>query len=500
MMLSSGRPVVVSLNYHEVTRDPRVMKQARALADAGYDMHVFCDHPEGTARNEGIEGVTVHRFRVFDPRNIRSGWEDRCGFMPRSFATIRDKIGPVTRALQAEQTLSGQDLPDHLLRAHYTQHSGAERRKRKWQRIRALSARWLRSRFTTEGRKAFSELMALEGRRRRLFQAEGILFAEGLIAQPLPDRVDVVHAHDIYTLPAGVLLAQRTGARLIYDAHEYEPARASKIDPAALDLPMAIEDDCLPLVDAMITVSDSIADLYAARFAGPRPIVLHNVPEMADFGVELDPAKDLCARLPLAPQTRTVVFTGLVLGRQRGLDKAVEALKYLPDCVLVVLGPRVEAADRWLMATAEKHAVAARVLMLPPVAAQDVPSAISGFSVAICPIQDVSTSYRYAMPNKLFEAAFAGIPICVSDLPEMRRFVETLENGVVMDQTDPAAIAAAIREVIANRDRYLLTDRAREELHKNYGWPAQIAKLLALYGKLGYPAPRLAGQFVAVAD
>jgi len=33
-------------------------------------------------------------------------------------------------------------------------------------------------------------------------------------------RFDVVHANDLGTLPAGHLLARRSGARLVYDAHE----------------------------------------------------------------------------------------------------------------------------------------------------------------------------------------------------------------------------------------------------------------------------------------
>lgn len=492
-MAAARRPVVVSLNYHEVTQDPRVMKQARALSAAGFDVHVFCDLPEGRAGRETVDGIEVHRFAVLDPRNLADGWADRHDFLVRSGPAIHDRIGRLHAAISAARRTEGAELPDHLFRSSYLQSRGKVRLQRKATRIAALSSRWLRNLASGQGRAGVAALLSIENLRRRLFQAEAIVLSEGLMRQDLPAHVDLVHAHDLYTLPAAVLLARKLGAKLVYDAHEYEPARASKIDPAARDLPVALEDDCLPYVDAMITVSDSIADLYAARFAGPRPVILHNVPEMADFGVDIDPEKGLRARLPLAPQTETVVFTGLVLGRQRGLDKAVEALRHLPDCVLVVLGPRVQAADRWLMKTAEKHDVAARVILLPPVAAQDVPSAIAGFSLAICPIQDASISYRFAMPNKLFEAAFAGIPICVSDLPEMRRFVETMGIGVAMDQTDPVAIAAAIRSVLQDRARYMPGEEGRRLLQARYGWKTQTDKLLALYADLGYLADQRNG-------
>lgn len=37
---------------------------------------------------------------------------------------------------------------------------------------------------------------------------------------------DIVHAHDLYTLYAGWLIARRTQAKLVYDSHELELGRA----------------------------------------------------------------------------------------------------------------------------------------------------------------------------------------------------------------------------------------------------------------------------------
>jgi glycosyltransferase involved in cell wall biosynthesis len=88
------------------------------------------------------------------------------------------------------------------------------------------------------------------------------------------------------------------------------------------------------------------------------------------------------------------------------------------------------------------------------------------------------------MPNKLFEVAFAGVPICVSNLPEMSKFVSELGIGVIMDETRPDSIAGSIAFVLKNKGRFALTDAAKQILQEKYCWPRQAENLLQAYGEL----------------
>ena len=54
-------------------------------------------------------------------------------------------------------------------------------------------------------------------------------------------------------------------------------------------------------------------------------------------------------------------------------------------------------------------------------------------NIGICLIEDLCLSYKFCLPNKFFEYAMAGLPILVSDLPEMRKLVEEYDCGVVCD-------------------------------------------------------------------
>jgi glycosyltransferase involved in cell wall biosynthesis len=320
---------------------------------------------------------------------------------------------------------------------------------------------------------------------RELYQASSIVFASNLMKQTFTDKFDVVHAHDLFTLVAGTWLAQRTGAKLIYDAHEYEIARATKMQPVGNSIALSIEDACLTKVDRLVSVSPLISDLYLQRHPKLHIELVMNSPaspvvkEGDNAGVgSIRQMSNLSADQPL------MVFTGGVQGPHRGLDKVLEAMKMLPQFHLAILGQRLPKADRWLKSAAKSCGVWNRVHLFHEVSADIVPAVISSADIAVCPIQDASLSYRLAMPNKLFEAAFADVPICVSNLPGLMSVVNDLRNGASMNQTDPGDIARTIQHVYENRASYKLSTETRKILMEKYSWDVQVQRLLTMYQEL----------------
>src|SRR3954447_24914583 len=93
-------------------------------------------------------------------------------------------------------------------------------------------------------------------------------------------RPDVVHAHDVAMLPSGWLAARLTGARLVYDSHEYAAGVPWRTG-AMHRLVGLVERLFVPRADAVITVSDGIAARLAERFRLRRaPVVVRNVPDL----------------------------------------------------------------------------------------------------------------------------------------------------------------------------------------------------------------------------
>lgn len=319
--------------------------------------------------------------------------------------------------------------------------------------------------------------------RESLYFCRYILFALNFPRESIDVEPIVVHAHDLYPLFAATLLGAETGAKVIFDAHEIETERVPPLPPEKKTFIDRLERALFNRTDQIITCCDSSTDFYAERFSARRPQVVMNAPDFLEFeGTAAAP--DLRQVIGVPANTPVIVYTGGVGREGRGLDKVAAALKELKDAHFVILGPRHSGNDEWLRAAAEAEGVADRIHMLPGVPAEQVVSWIRSGDVGVCPIQDVSLSYRYAMPNKLFEMAFAGLPIVVSDLPEMGKFVRDLGIGVTVNQEDPASIADGIRRVLAAREKYTLADPTRGPLVDVYSWPAQVRSLLDAYSDL----------------
>ena len=74
------------------------------------------------------------------------------------------------------------------------------------------------------------------------------------------------------------------------------------------------------------------------------------------------------------------------------------------------------------------------------------PTALLGLSLE----EDLGLNYRYALPNKIFDYIQARIPILVSDLPEMRRIVESYNIGEILNERKPEELASQINKFLEN--------------------------------------------------
>lgn len=487
-----------SLNYHEVTQDPRVLKQARVLHKHGFNVRVLCDAPAGLPLTDKVNGIDITRFDWSNFASLQPTDVKLFDFLKKSKSIVLPMFEPLVR--EAERLRSFEQVPmdaqifleDTRLHKSYYQNARGLARDKLKKSYRLARIGLLFQALTKAGaRHAYRILKSRDriqdeakGLFRDLHQARALVFAANALRVETVERPDVIHAHDIFTLVAGVLLAKKFNCRLIYDAHELETARATNVGPLGADFVDAFERDCLAHVDALITVSKSIGDIYAERCPKRRPVIVMNAPEIA---VEQDDGSDLPNIRQMAgldEKTPLLVFTGGIQRGHRGVDKVLEALQYLPDVHLATMGPRHEKNDAWFRLASEQLGVSERVHMLDSVDARQVVPTISSANVSVIPFQAVSLNHEYAMPNKLFEAAFAKVPLAVSELTEMKRFVEELGIGRVMDQRNPKDIAEVIKHILNNPEQYTGAHNISTVLQEEYSWAAQAKKLIALYNEL----------------
>ncbi|MEP6811490.1 MAG: glycosyltransferase [Actinomycetota bacterium] len=284
-------------------------------------------------------------------------------------------------------------------------------------------------------------------------------------------RFDVVHANDLDTLPAGWLLARRSGARLVYDAHELyaefdaHPSRVYKAVATKIEAALARR------AAAVATVNEPLADELAQRFAlRRRPRVVLNAPE-------LDPRDPL--ERPDATQL-AAIYQG-ALGPGRPLSDLLDALEMAPSVRLAVRIVRFDPRD--LQARAEARGLGDRVDILDPLPLDRIIDGLREFDVGLIFDRPLTRNAELSLPNKLFEYLMAGLAIAAPRLPGLAALVEDERVGVLFTPGRPAELGEVLENLA--RDRKLLGElrrRARQLAVERYNAEAQASVLAAAWG------------------
>lgn len=287
---------------------------------------------------------------------------------------------------------------------------------------------------------------------------------------------DLVHAHDFRMLGVGVRATRRAGAagrtvRLVWDAHEYLPGARPRRDNARwLPAHLAYEREYAPAADAVVTVSDTLAELLQRDHRLPsRPAVLLNAPESAPA----EDVPDLRALCGVGPGTPLLVYSGSI-APQRGLATVVEALSSLPGVHLaLVAGDPSDPQVTALTAADRVHAV-------PYVPHRQVARFLSAADAGLIPLHHWP-NHEIALITKFFEYAHARLPIVVSDVRTMAETVRATGQGEVFRAGDVPDLVRAVRAVLADPQRYRAAYDGPDSPLPGWTWEAQAERLDALY-------------------
>jgi glycosyltransferase involved in cell wall biosynthesis len=114
--------------------------------------------------------------------------------------------------------------------------------------------------------------------------------------------------------------------------------------------------------------------------------------------------------------------------------------------------------------------------------------AAASADVGIHPIPLTNRQAPYCLPDKIFGYTMAGLALCVSDLPELRRVVEDYGLGITMDASSPEAIARAVNSLDGSRISAFRKAARRARVDLN--WQVEQVRLLSIYDDLGPPRKR----------
>jgi glycosyltransferase involved in cell wall biosynthesis len=464
-----GRILMIVAN--PCVNDTRVIKEAETLVAAGHVVRVVCQKAPGVPDAQTINGVEYVRLPMgLSPpainRYVMRTWQ----FVYRAYIQFLRWLrgtffGEAVKALSTDLRSTGQSIDEN----------GAAQNKAGGYSIRlmGLVANTIQYvwRSLMRLRLTIHQILRVVFRHRSMYAVTA--------TQAADFSPDIIHAHDLLPLPAAVRCARADGIKVVYDSHELECHR-NGLGFLGRRMAHFQERRNIGRTALVITVCNSIADHLAHHYLIPRPVVVMNAPSTLTPD---DGGSTIRSDLGLPESQILAVYVGKIT-INRGLEQLVEALTHCKDVHLAMLGPKHLPTENNVRALAVQRQVDSRLHILDSVAPNAVVSYISSADVGVIPTQDVCLSYRYSLPNKLFEMTFAGLPVCVSDLPEQRAFIQKAGNGLVMDETDPRDISRAILETYERRADLSPSANQLSELMQEYSWDAQAQVLLDAYGDL----------------
>jgi len=289
------------------------------------------------------------------------------------------------------------------------------------------------------------------------------------------EKAQIYHAFDLDTLLPAALAARLRGAKLIYETHElYLELEALRDRPVVRSLWSVIERSLIARSHSVITVNESIAEIYQRRYGIRKPDVILSCPPLKEY-----PKRDLLRKQLRIPSGRKIILYQGVLRSGQGLFLLVELIRQLPGACLVFIGDGPLKED--LQAEVEKKELSGRVFFknrLPP---KDLLYYTASGDLGMLLMESGAPNNFYALPNKVFEYMMAGVPQVVSNFPELKNFVEGTEVGVTVDVKNLEEIVATVKDILLNETEL---NRLRENCRRiaaDFNWEKESEKLKDIY-------------------
>lgn len=288
----------------------------------------------------------------------------------------------------------------------------------------------------------------------------------------LSKKVDVFVANDLDTLPANFLASRLKGKPLVYDSHEYFTEVPELIGrPMVKSVWQTLERILVPRVSAAYTVCNSIADVYHEQYKVDFKVV-RNLPVCHDLDTQ--PEETVKAE----GATKIILYQG-ALNLGRGIEATIRAMQYIENAELWLAGDGDLTAQ--LKQLVIDLQLEEKVKFLGRMPLSRLSEITRQADLGISLEEDLGLNYRFALPNKLFDYIQAGVPVLVSDLPEMRRIVEHYQIGTIAPTHQRKELAALIKNILFDTEKMNYWKQNLPQAAKELCWENEESVLREIY-------------------
>ena len=292
------------------------------------------------------------------------------------------------------------------------------------------------------------------------------------------ESFDLVHSHDMDTLPVGMLIARLHGKPLLYDAHElYAKMIENEAGPISR-LVWVLEKALSRCADEVVTVGAVMAAELSKGRASPVRIVTTSPDPSVVAGADREEV-----RRKWGMDGFVVSYLGS-LEPGRFVEELVSAFPERSSIKVIVagsgtLGPTVESA-----AGANKN-----VRFIGTVDADEALRITWASDMVVAMMDPKDPINRVGTPGKVINAMALGRPVVVTSGVDIAERVRRAECGIVVPYETKAFVEAVSRAAADPKSLEEMGRRGREHYETELSWARSRDELLGAYRALAGPTP-----------
>jgi glycosyltransferase involved in cell wall biosynthesis len=308
--------------------------------------------------------------------------------------------------------------------------------------------------------------------------AQHVAFQFYLILRLMREHIDVIHCHDLDTLPAGFILSRLKKCRIVYDAHE--PDYFTNLPDLFRKLFLKMEMFISEKVNGVFITNQFQKRKFSVLKANHAVVTeIRNCPT-ADFFSEKKAKKENHKRIVIS-------YIGYIQ-KEVGIETAVEVFDRLcnssPNIQLLLVG-KVHPTFRDTFHRVIRHARHGhKIRFVDRVPYPRVKEYYEQSDISFLLYKN-HPQYAHATPTKLFEAMAQGIPVVATPIGDVAEILDECQCGFLVNADDKDGILERFKVLIENANlRCQMGHSGYVCAKEKYCWNIMEKRLLTAYDQI----------------
>ena len=286
------------------------------------------------------------------------------------------------------------------------------------------------------------------------------------------NKGDIIHLHHVSLLIL-VPILKYFSRKVIYDAHELETEVCGLRGIKKL-IYKFLEKRFIHKVNFSLFVSKSIENWYIENYKINNTYTIYNCPSFKDYSFSQDKIKKEFKKINNIDENNKILIYQGALIRGRGIERLLDYFlrKNILNYALLILG--YGELEQLVKDYSNK---CKNIIYKEAVSPNMINNITSNCDAGIVLFDESFLSYKYALPNKLFEYILSGIPVIGGGSIEMERIINEYQLGIYLTNYSDSALKESIKAI----DSININENIINRLKEKYDWDNQFERMYYRY-------------------